>query len=408
MASSDEGNEAVSGAKPVPVPGLRLVGAPGTNKIMAGELSRLVRRGQSAHRLAAPIKQGTGSLVYPWSAEVARIAVCYHRTSTRVLWDVAASRAPRLEPLYDDLLAQLGAADTDWAWDGATISVRARNVGAFAAGERQVVGVVKNAVIDAARTRGVALTVAPDDADVLIAARMHDDRFTVSVDLAGRSMNQRGYRRETGPAPLRETLAAAIIMLARYDARSEILLDPMTGSGTIAIEAALMARASPVWVPPRQPALVRLPALADVAARSTPPLFADTAPSVVAGEIDPGAVAAARTNAAAAGVTGDIAVVPGDFRDLERDQVIAIAPGPQRDGAGGVIVCNPPYGGRMGGDDLLDLYRDLGQWIEGFRGWRAAFLVANEDFESALGRRPRIKKPLSSRPFRGYFYLYDL
>ena len=71
-------------------------------------------------------------------------------------------------------------------------------------------------------------------------------------------------------------------------------------------------------------------------------------------------------------------------------------------------MSNPPYGERLGGEDLEKLYRDLGHWCVQFAGWRAAFLVANPAFEGAFGGRPRIRKPLRNGPLRGYFYLYDL
>jgi 23S rRNA G2445 N2-methylase RlmL len=380
---------------------LRLVGSPETNKVMAGELSRLSRRALSVVP-PQPRKQGTGSLVYPFDAALAALAVHYHRTSTRVLWDLCESRASRLEPLYEELCADLAGDGRGWLWDGATISVRARNVGAFAAGERQVVGTVKNAVVDGAAARGLTVSIDPDDPDVAIAVRMHDDTVSVAVDLAGASLSQRGYRTERATASLREHLAAVMIMLARHDPRTETLIDPMCGAGTIAIEAALMARGAPLWVPPRRPALARLPAFRDVVA-ATGPLFADARVRVFASDVDPEAVAMARRNAAAAGVEG-IRFASEDFRDLSRAALL----GADDDGAPGLILSNPPYGERLDGRDVLALYDQLGEWCRQFPGWRAAFLVANPGFERAFGYRPRITKPLNNGPLRATFYVYDL
>jgi 23S rRNA G2445 N2-methylase RlmL len=226
---------------------LRLVGPPGSNKVMAGELSRLVRRGLPGTRLVEPKRAGTGALVYPFELAIAHLAVRYCRTPSRVLWDLYESRAARLDPLHDELVADAAADARDWLWNGAAISIRARNLGRFAAGERQVVGAVKNALVAGAAARGLELRVDPDRPDVLIALRMHDDVVTVSIDLAGQALHQRGYRQEGGRAPLRENLAAILVMLSRFDARREILIDPMTGSGTIGIEAALMGRGEPLW-----------------------------------------------------------------------------------------------------------------------------------------------------------------
>jgi 23S rRNA G2445 N2-methylase RlmL len=377
---------------------LKLIGPPGTNKIMAGELSRLVRRALPGTRLPAPAKQGSGAIVVPFSAALAQLVVHFHRTSSRVVWELFASTASRLEPLYDDLRRQMPG-PAGWLTDGATISVRARNVGAFAAGERQIVGTVKNAIVDGAAERKVRLGVAPDTPDILIDVRMHDHELSVGIDLAGGAMNKRGYRQAGGAAPLRENLAAALVMLARHDSRREVLLDPMAGSATIAIEAALMGRGAPLWPPSRQPACAALPVFADCDPGPRSALFADTEARAVANELVPATAAAARANAAAAGVADLVRIRTGDFRDLRPSDV---------SGEPGLILCNPPYGERLSGEDVRFLYRDLREWLAEYRGWRAGFLVANPEFEGLMKMRPRVKKPLSARPFRGYFYLYEL
>ena len=381
---------------------LRLVGSPGTNKVMMGELIRIAQRTLSV-RPPAPRKAGTGTLIYPFDPALARAAVSYHRTATRVLWDLFESDAPRLEPLYDALLADMLEDERPWYWDGAGITVQARNVGAFAAGERQIVGTVKNALIDGAAARGVHLRLAPDAPDIHVALRMQDETMTVSLDLAGASLSQRGYRAAQGAAPLREHLAAVLVMLARHDPRTEVLLDPMCGAGTICIEAALLGQGAPVWGPDRQPAAAALPMFRDQPL-AREPLFADTRPVVIGNEIDAAAVRAAQTNGAAAGV--DATWLRGDFRALTRDRVESLCPadGPRT----GLILCNPPYGRRLEDPRILDLYRDLGDWCSQFRGWRAGFLVANPDWEHAFGRRARVRKPLENGPLRGYFHLYDL
>jgi 23S rRNA G2445 N2-methylase RlmL len=382
---------------------LRLIGCAETNKVMGGELMRLVKRGLRGVRLPDPKKEGTGQLLYPFTHELAHLAVHHHRTCSRVYWDLYTSRASRLEPLYDELLRQVKADARNWWWDGAGISIRARNVGAFSAGERQVVGTVKNALIDGAKERGIRLHVDPESPDIGMGVRMHDDLLTVSIDLAGRPMNKRGYRMDGAVAPIRENLAAVCVMLARYDARSEILFDPMSGSATIAIEAALMARATPIWSARNQPAHHRLPPFADLAKKSPSPLFADTRPCIVANELNDSTYRIAQANIKAAGVGNDIIHQRGDFRDIKAAPMMRGLPFDK-----GIILCNPPYGERVGGEDVTALYRDLKEWLVQFKGWRAAFIVAHPEFEANIRMRPRIKKPLSAKPFRGYFYLYDL
>jgi len=385
---------------------LRLVGSSGTNKVMGGELGRLSKRHLSKF-LPKPEKAGTGTLVFPFDADLAQLALTYHRTSTRVLWDLFNSNAARLEPLYDELLADVKADDRALFRDGDGISVRARNVAAFAAGERQVVGVVKNAIIDGMATRGVNLRVDPDLPNVELVVRMRDDTLTVSIDLAGRSMSKRGYRQDAGEAPMREHMAAVLLMLARYNPKADILLDPMCGSGTIPIEAALMARATPLW-PDNHP--VAAQSMLEFEGRdwSAEPLFADAQPAIIANEIEVDVVNKMRMNVERAGVDADIAIVQGDFRELDLERVMSLARRRNPDLTTGVILCNPPFGERLRPDDLENLYHDLQYFGRGFPGWRAAFIVANPDFETAYGVRPRIKKPLTTGQLRGYFYLYDL
>ncbi len=393
---------------PTAIDNLRLLGVPGTNKVMAGELSRLARRAFDDRRLPEPHKEGLGAQVYPFDPGTAALAVRYHRTSSRVLWGLFQSRAPRLEPLYADLLAAMRRESRPWFWDGATLSVSPANTHSFAAGGRQLVGVVKNAVIDGAAHQGVRLTVDPEDPDLYLEVRMHDDRVTVSLDLAGRPMNQRGYRADGGLAPLRENLAAVLVMLARYDARREPLVDPMAGSGTLAIEAACMAQGRPVWVAPRQPAARHLPPFTEALRQPAEPLFGDTAPFIVANELEAATHELSRVNVARAGVADGVENRLGDFRRLDPGELRGAA---RRRGFApdqGVILSNPPYGERLDPGELAALYRDLGRWCRQFPGWRAGFLVANEGFEAAFGGRPRIKKPLNNGPLRGYFYLYEM
>src|SRR5205814_5980296 len=140
-------------------------------------------------------KEGLGQLVYPFDRELAWAAVTYLRTPTRVLWDLYRSRATRLEPLYDELVADVRGDTRAVFRDRDGISVEARHVEAFAAGERQVVGTVKNALIDAAARRNVRLHVDPQRPATRWVARLSDaGELVVSIDLGGGSLSQRGWR----------------------------------------------------------------------------------------------------------------------------------------------------------------------------------------------------------------------
>ncbi len=386
---------------------LRIVGSAQTNKVMIAELIRVAVRALG-RRPPEPTKEGTGQLIYPFDPALAAAAVTYLRTPTRVVWDLYRVRATRLEALYELLLADVVADRRAWSGLVAGISVEARRVGEFPAGERQVVGTVKNALVEGAQRHGRRLHVAPDLPDLLLVVRMDDaGDIVVSLDLGGGSLSQRGWRTEQVEAPMREHLAAVLLMLARFDPRHDVLVDPMCGSGTIPIEAALAARGTGrARTPP-------CPALAEAWPTQPPaPLFADANPVVIGSDLDLGAVVAAKQNGTSAGMDGAITWRRGDLRGLTPGEITAIASERGRTFERGLVLCNPPYGERLDVVDLRLLYGDLADWLCTLGpGWRAGFIVDNPDFEPAMGRvlraDPRIKKPLANGNLRSYFYLYE-
>jgi 23S rRNA G2445 N2-methylase RlmL len=383
---------------------LRLVGSAQTNKVMAAEMIRVAVRALG-RRPPEPKKEGTGSLVYPFDPALAAAAVVYLRTPTRVVWDLFRVEAARLEPLFAELAADVRGDARGWAPARAGISVEARRVGDFAAGERQIVGTVKNALIEGAAARGVSLRLEPERPDLLFVARLDDaGALVVSLDLGGGSLSQRGWRVDAGEAPLREHLAAVLLMLARFDPRVDVLVDPMCGSGTIPIEAVLMARGAPRALRPPCPAL-------EASWPDKGALFADAAPVIVGNDVDLEALVFARKNSARAG-TESIVWRRGDFRGLTPGELRAIAEEHGRAAGRGLVLSNPPYGERLDTVDLRILYGELADWVKSLgAGWRAGFIVDNPDFEPTFERafrsRARIKKPLANGPLRAYFFLYE-
>jgi 23S rRNA G2445 N2-methylase RlmL len=380
---------------------LRVIGSPQTNVVMGAEAIRVAQR-VLHRRPPSPRKEGLGQLIFPFDAELAAAWVSYLRTPTRIVWDCARSAATRLEPLYDELVADLSADRRPLFGDGEGLSVEVRRVGGFAAGERQIVGTIKNALIEAARRRGAHVHVDPDRYDALWVARLDDqNQIVLSRDLGGRSLSQRGWRLDQGDAPLREHLAAVLLMLCRYDPRRDILLDPMCGSGTIPIEAALAARGVP-----RPPPSTIAPSWGWPAYRE--PMYPDAAPLAIGCDLDIGVLAKARDNGKRAQVAGDCVWQRADVARLTPDTIASICAERGRALAPGLIVCNPPYGERLAPQDLLELYDALAASARRFTGWRIGILTASPLIERAFGSWPAIKKPLANGPLRSYFYLYQL
>ena len=216
-----------------------------------------------------------------------------------------------------------------------------------------------------------------DDAQLLVVRFLHD-RCTISADSSGALLHRRGYRQAVGKAPLRETLAAAVLLGSGYDGTGP-LVDPLCGAGTIPIEAAMIARRlAPGRA--RRFAFERWPGFD---ARAWDALRADAderarprAPHPIFGsDRDAGAVRAAADNAERAGVAGDLTL---------RVHALSAAPVPDARGPGW-LATNPPYGKRVGDTDALrDLWARLGQFAAvRCPGWQVAVLAP----DAPLGRQ---------------------
>ena len=224
---------------------IRLTGSGGANRVMEAELKRLVMRSPFDVRVPKPRREGEATLLYPFDPRIAWVAACHHRTSSRISWDLFASAAVRLEPLFEDLLPALRDDHRLPSSPSLRISVDLGSAHDFEASPLQLRGVVKNALVEALAFRGVQAEVDADSHEVVFVVRRAGNpesrRTVVGIDIGGGARNRRGARVAAAVAPLRETMAAQLIMLSRWDARFEPLVDPMAGGGTIPIEAAGLA-----------------------------------------------------------------------------------------------------------------------------------------------------------------------
>lgn len=219
-----------------------------------------------------------------------------------------------------------------------------------------------------------------DDGEAqLVVVRLLNDRCTISLDTSGALLHQRGYRLASGKAPLRETLGAALLMVSGW-APGTPLVDPFCGSGTLAIEGAMMARRIAPGLG-RGFALERWPGIdAAVMARLRAEARERQLPAagspIVASDRDAGAVDSARANAERAGVAPDITFA-----------VRAVSHLSPPEGGIGSVVTNPPYGVRVGGEgELRNLYARTGAVLrERFAGWRLAIVSADRRLTGQLG-----------------------
>jgi putative N6-adenine-specific DNA methylase len=272
---------------------------------------------------------------------------------------------------------------------------------------------VKDAIADDMRKRaGERSDVNVKAPDVRVHAYVHGKRCRLSLDASGDGLHRRGYRQATGAAPLKESLAAALLMLAGYDGRTP-LIDPLCGAGTILLEAALLSRGvapglareslqdrgrqSPrfgfMGWPDFDPSLwARL--RAEALARMRP---AAGAP-ILGRDRDARAVAEARAAAGRLGLGSDVRFEVGEFSG-------AVAP----EGPPGLVVTNPPYGVRLSAEGGLDaLYGQLGDLLKArFRGW-TAWVLTTPELGKKVGLRPARRIPLKNGPIECRLLGYEL
>ena len=217
-----------------------------------------------------------------------------------------------------------------------------------------------------------------DDAEVTVKARIDDDLCTISVDTSGESLHKRGHKAEVAKAPMRENMAALFLRQCGYRG-TEPVVDPMCGSGTFVIEAAEIA----VGLKPgrsRRFAFEQLASFDAAAWRKLrgagPGVLSAGSPRFYGSDRDAGAIRMSRANAERAGVSALAAFREHAVSDL-------VPP----EGAPGLVIVNPPYGGRIGEkQSLFPLYRALGQTLlSRFAGWRVGVITNEASLAEATG-----------------------
>ncbi|WP_145142075.1 bifunctional 23S rRNA (guanine(2069)-N(7))-methyltransferase RlmK/23S rRNA (guanine(2445)-N(2))-methyltransferase RlmL [Pseudomonas duriflava] len=251
---------------------------------------------------------------------------------------------------------------------------------------------VKDAIVDTLRTSsGLRPSVDKVNPDLRVHVHVDRNEATVSLDLSGHSLHQRGYRLQQGAAPLKENLAAAILIRAGWPqlaAEGGALADPMCGVGTFLIEAGLMAAdVAPnlkreQWgfsnwlghVPAIWNRLIDEAEARAVEGLSKPPLW------VRGYEADPRLIQPARNNIARAGLSEWIKVYQGEVATFE--------PRPDKNQTG-LVICNPPYGERLGDEaSLLYLYQNLGERLRmSCLNWRAGVFTGAPELGKRMGIR---------------------
>ena len=255
--------------------------------------------------------------------------------------------------------------------------------------QRFVAMKIKDAIVDQFRDQfGERPDVDNDSPDLRIMVRVVKNQVSVSIDTTGDNLSQRGYREEAGEAPLREHLAAGLIRMTGWDEQTP-LVDPMCGSGTLLIEAALMAKAMAPGLLRKKFSLQKFSQFDEAVwdKAITEALSVEKQEPKVhfyGFDKDSRVIQMAKRNAARAGVE--------DMITFEQGRVDLLKPPTPQ----GMMVLNPPYGERLGvTEDLKDVYRDLGFILKSqFKGWTCWLLSGNEDLTQILKLKSSRRVPV--------------
>ena len=323
-------------------------------------------------------------VLFEGTLETAYRACLWSRTASRILMSLANFPAATPEALYE------GVAAVDWTQHLGPTATLAIEFGGTSAGIKHThFGALKtkDAIVDQLRERtGQRPSIDTERPSVQLDVRLDRDRATLSLDLSGESLHRRAYRARGVAAPLKENLAAAVLLRSGWPAIAETgeFVDPMCGSGTLVIEAALMAldiapgllrsyfgfigwrgHDRELWQRLVEEARARREATA-------------SRRIVLRGyDSDAAAIRAANENSERAKLRGFVHFERRDLEELVNQSTVAT----------GLLATNPPYGERIGDQERLTaLYGTLGQKMrENFQGWKAAVLTGNPPLAKAIG-----------------------
>ncbi|WP_255467437.1 bifunctional 23S rRNA (guanine(2069)-N(7))-methyltransferase RlmK/23S rRNA (guanine(2445)-N(2))-methyltransferase RlmL [Raoultibacter phocaeensis] len=381
--------------------------ASGFEALLATELKNL-----KAQRVR-PLK---GGVAFFGTVREAYRACLWSRVASRVLLVLARVDASDAEALY------AGAKALDWTehvGEGATIAVYAHGMNDNLRNTQFTAVKVKDAVCDALReARGARPDVRSKRPDVAIDVAVRGEKATISLDLSGEPLHRRGYRTDgvQTEAPLKETLAAGIVLAAGWERTARVcgtFIDPMCGSGTLVIEAAMIAA-------DRAPGIMRdywgfsgwalhdedlWDALIDEADDRLAAGL-ESMPRLVGTDVDEKSVQIARENAKRAGLARYVDFRGGDAAQM--GEILADGATGATD-APGLVAVNPPYGSRLSSEaQLPGVYAALAQGVSAVPdGWTLAVITPDATIDTALGLVPRETLGLYNGPLAADLRIYE-
>lgn len=316
------------------------------------------------------------------------------RTADRVLIKMAEFKAESFEELFQ------GTLEVEWgkyiSEDG-FMHVTGKSVKSKLFSVPDCQSIVKKAVIEAMKREYSMTWFAEDGPEYKIEVGILKDIVTLTLDTSGAGLHKRGYREKAGEAPLKETLAAALVLLSKWD-NTRILADPMCGSGTILIEAALIGKniapglnrsfAAEQWD------IIPLNMWEEVRKHARNCINKDEF-RLLGSDINGRILQTARNNAEKAGVDEYIAFQKMPMEEFRSKKKY------------GVIITNPPYGERLSNSKEVEkLYKNMGEVYSNLTDWSYFALTSYEDFEKFFGRKSDKNRKLYNGRLKCYYYQY--
>ncbi len=351
--------------------------------------------GQEVRELGYEPNVENGKVCYSGDAMALVRSNLWLRTADRIRVNVGEFDAVTFEELFE------GAKRLPW-WQwlpkNAQFPVEGKSVKSTLFSVSDCQAIVKKAIVESLKTK-YKLDWFPEDGPLFrIEVALLKDRVTLTLDASGSGMHRRGYKQLVGEAPLRETMAAGLILLSRWQPDTT-LVDPFCGSGTIPIEAALIGRRMAPglsrsfaceqwsWVPASIVKQARQEA--EELAEPKRPL------DIIGTDADDGVIKVARRNAEKAGVADTVHFQTLKMEDLRSSRRY------------GKVITNPPYGERLGeAQEASRLYKELGQVLQSLDTWSFYVLTSHPKFETWFGRRASKKRKLYNGSLRVDYYQF--
>lgn len=338
-----------------------------------------------------------GKVTFIADAEGICRANIFLRTTERILLKTAEFRAETFDELFEGVKAVL--------WDeyipenGKFWVAKASSVSSKLFSPSDIQRIVKKAMVESLKKTYHTDWFAEDGAEYPLRISIRKDIVTVGLDTTGVSLHKRGYRKFTAPAPLTETLAAAILLLSPWK-RDRVLVDPFCGSGTIPIEAAMIAKniapgMNRSFLAENWTNLIPKKEWYEVGQEAMD-LVEDDVETVIQGyDVDAEVLKMARANAELAGVERQIHFQQRDILNFRSPKKY------------GFVITNPPYGERLSSrDEMSALYRTIGNIIDENETWSFFLLSGFEDAQRAIGKKAAKNRKIYNGMMKTYLYQY--